>query len=704
MEYDRALFRVYDKIMEDLNSTPSPLFVTTDNNLALSPSSSTNRHDSRSFRQETAALSLIGVAAADGVQQQDGNAESNNEREIGEHPNSDSSLNEGDDNADNRDRPRDRPRDRQEGRPGGQRANRQGGERLTISTIAALQQRQRRRQHQPLPFLLPIWLARKVDQIIVNYRNRHYQHYSSLLPEASSEGTTSTAMTAYIYAAARLLWSISRELAMLGGGSGSRSRVDGLYDSIVTSPASTAAASEQHRDDISHDIELVLSSHHHHSPTNNIHDDDVEGGGNIDRPLSLDERSSSIDGLRRRSPNRHSSARDNRSEDVTTTNINDASLAIPNLSTALSSTSSASNTTPNSYSSNEDTGSDSDDTSSASSDDELSNTNERQRQRSNSHIHNNDDGGCSQLHLYGVMRLSLSIAIIHIFVLFALHVTYVGPYAFRDGNLRLRQQQQQQQQMLVTTASTASTQSTFANCISFALSDRPIGDRSKYMEKEDDPLSSDKRRRVIAMRDMLKNYIYNNNKKDRKRKFFSDPDDGTRYYHPRVLSESNSGNTSLTSDSILPTLGMDEILQIKIIYDGSCTGKCSRVHTVNQIKDHGDNLNAEEEDKLSLSIDDLDNKDVTASQASNNTNITMKVLGDGKEVRQLSKQVDNIDDQVKDDGSFSSPSYWEKVHYRFARGDALLHLDEKTVAMHNITYVNVTLTERCLSTGSDNGE
>jgi hypothetical protein len=72
MEYDRALFRVYERIMEDLNSTPSPLSVTTDNNLALSPLSSTNRHDSRSFRQETTAVSLIDVAAADGVQQQDG--------------------------------------------------------------------------------------------------------------------------------------------------------------------------------------------------------------------------------------------------------------------------------------------------------------------------------------------------------------------------------------------------------------------------------------------------------------------------------------------------------------------------------------------------------------------------------------------------------------------------------------------------------
>ena len=702
MEYDRALFRVYERIMEDLNSTPSPLFVTatttTDNNLALSPLSSTNRHDSRIRRQETTAVSSIDAAAAD--VQQDGNEESNNEREIGEYP-SDLSRNEGDDNADNSDN-RDGPRDRLEGRRGSQRAarDRRGG-RLTISTIAAMQQRQRQRRrhhHQPLPFILPIWLARKVDQLIVNYRYRHYEHYSSLLPGETSESTTSaTVITTYFFAAARLLWSISRELAMLGGGSGSRSRVDGLYDSIATSPTSTApTALEQHRNDISHDIELVSSSHH---SSTNIHDVDVEGG-HINHPLSLVERSSSIDGLRRRSPNRHSSDR-GRSEDVTT--YVNASLTIPDLSTALSSTSSASNTTLNSYSSNEDTGSDSDDTSNASSNDEFSNTNERQHQRNNNNLHNNDDGGCSQLHLYGAMRLSLLIAIIHIFILFALHVTYVGPYAFRDGN----RQQHQQQQLLVSTGSTVSTKSSFVNCIAYALSDRPIGDRSKYMEKEDDT-SSNKRRRVIAMRDMFKNYIYN--KKDRRRKF-SDPDDGTRYYPPRVLSESSSGNTALNSNSILPTLGMDEILQIKIMYGGSCTGKCSRVHTVKHVEerpDSGGNFNAEEADKLSLSIDS-DNKDATyssrthASQAFNNTNITTNVLGDGK-VRQLIKQMDNIDDQVKDDGSFSSPSYWEKVHYRFARGDALLHLDEKTVSLHNISYVNVTLTERCLSTGSDNGK
>ena len=45
---------------------------------------------------------------------------------------------------------------------------------------------------------------------------------------------------------------------------------------------------------------------------------------------------------------------------------------------------------------------------------------------------------------------------------------------------------------------------------------------------------------------------------------------------------------------------MDEILQIKIMYGGSCTGKCSRVHTVKHVEerpDSGGNFNAEEADK-----------------------------------------------------------------------------------------------------------
>ena len=51
----------------------------------------------------------------------------------------------------------------------------------------------------------------------------------------------------------------------------------------------------------------------------------------------------------------------------------------------------------------------------------------------------------------------------------------------------------------------------------------------------------------------------------------------------------------------------------------------------------------------------------------------------------------------------STPSYWEKVHYRYAIDDALLYMDDKSALMHNITVVNITVTERCLSTGSDDG-
>ena len=56
------------------------------------------------------------------------------------------------------------------------------------------------------------------------------------------------------------------------------------------------------------------------------------------------------------------------------------------------------------------------------------------------------------------------------------------------------------------------------------------------------------------------------------------------------------------------------------------------------------------------------------------------------------------------DDIYSSPSYWEEPHYRFAMDDALLFFDVKSALMHNITNVNITVTERCLSTGRDDGK
>ena len=833
--------------MEDLNSSPSPLLLTTTSATssslaavtAVSPLSSTmtneaaivssasafprgrRRRGLRNRRVEEADVTSPAVSP-DSAAYVEGDDDSN-EDDDDDH----------NDNGDNNHLER-------RGRGGGRRgpidgtvvARRQG--RQLSTTIASLQHRRRRRQHHPLPFLLPIWMARKIDQIIMNYQDHHYRSNSNI--------------ASYSVAAARMLWSISRDLA-----SG-----DVMYDRVATSPSTaetTRQRQQQHhrslspspgRDDSPDNRDLVTSPHHSATGDN----DDVEGGRL--RPPSLNSAnyedansflyrspsSSSSEGLRRRSPTRrsggggrgvhegaitasphpssphlHPTVTPNHSSSLpqqqftsprvgergassTSSSNNAANHATLTSGGSGSSTSDGINNDDSDYrgssSSSDDTDSEDNDTSNSSSDD--SDNYQRRGSENNSRHHVVTDlggGGCSQLNLYGVMRLSLTIAIIHIFVLIALHVTYVGPYAFRGGDYELLQQQWQSHQrrlhltrrgrtdddlMAITSeigdniyrndvksdddwdanvevvAATATTTAksrsgkatydtpTLVNCISYALSDRPIEDRSKYFEKEDDKVSSSDIRRLFNKG--WGNLDSNNNKGDERRKWHHDG-----YYYddqlyqstvgnsvgevedydnfPRVMAESGTrGMTGSSSSGInppysasAPLLGKDEILQIKILYGGWCTGKCSRVH---KVKYEEEILDIEEED--SSNTDDQEDyvsplssggqrQAARSSDESNNAND----MSGGQQrrhkhglrglQRQAKEQLDNDDDREKSDGLLlSSPSYWEKVHYRFARDDALLHLDEKTVSLHNVTLVNVTLTERCLSAGSDDGK
>ena len=54
MEYDRALYRVYERIMEDLNSSPSPLALTSNNaaTVSSSPRSGLRRRYNRVDNQD----------------------------------------------------------------------------------------------------------------------------------------------------------------------------------------------------------------------------------------------------------------------------------------------------------------------------------------------------------------------------------------------------------------------------------------------------------------------------------------------------------------------------------------------------------------------------------------------------------------------------------------------------------------------------
>mmetsp|Transcript_14904 Transcript_14904/g.23127 ORF Transcript_14904/g.23127 Transcript_14904/m.23127 type:complete len:684 (+) Transcript_14904:76-2127(+) len=97
------------------------------------------------------------------------------------------------------------------------------------------------------------------------------------------------------------------------------------------------------------------------------------------------------------------------------------------------------------------------------------------------------------------------------------------------------------------------------------------------------------------------------------------------------------------------TLARDEILQIKVLQNHVChqvVGPCSRVHVYGEY----------------------------------NNNVTF--FGD------------DVDDDEDDEEG-------RDIDYRFTTSEALLYLDKRLIFNHNITLVNVTLSERCLSTGTD---
>jgi len=126
-----------------------------------------------------------------------------------------------------------------------------------------------------------------------------------------------------------------------------------------------------------------------------------------------------------------------------------------------------------------------------------------------------------------------------------------------------------------------------------------------------------------------------------------------------------NGTNATVGNMTLPLLGSDEILQIKILYGGKCTGQCSRVHTIIQ------------------------------PNSTNTTNNTEPIIPSNNSW---------VYNRNINSNQFTTASYWEDVQYRFSSSEALLYVENDILYDYNISLVNVTLTERCLSTGSDHGE
>lgn len=682
MEYDRALYRVYERIMEDLNSSPSPLALTSNNaaTVSSSPHSGLRRRYNRVDNQD------------------DGDANNSNENDAEIIVDDDLESNN---NANNG-----------SASPGGSQQSRRGRRHTRAQQIHIIAQRRTQQQRrEAVPFILPIWLSRKIDALHVSNN--------------SNAGFVSQ------------LWSniMSRSILSLRG------RGEDSYDSVATSP--------------SHSSRLRPSTPEHDS---NHRDEtiDLESGGLELQTLTLSpthsiERSDSYnEGLRRRSPTRrpspnnsnndsalfhnesrttsttlpsiptHASSSNNQNSTTTSilqprissppsTSNNEGSAAVTSLAQRAiqnqlrqneqqrrrrrrnrrpqpDSTSSGDSDSASSSSNNNSVNSSSTSTSSSSSDESIQNNNTA----------NSSNEGCSQKNLYIVMRLSFWVAMLNVFILISLHVTYVGPYAFhkqtrllnnnvnelssngRSIGQRLRRSLALRNNAGVrgggdNNSKDATKNSQLINCISYALNTRPYEERSTYfgLEKDDENSSSndDSKRR--------NRYLTNNGGLE------------------PIKSEGDS--IDATNEGNSPLFGKDEILQIKILYGGKkCTGvRCSRVRKVvyPQVK---------EESGVN---DDDDDDDAKESQNSTKSIVedVMDSNGYDRHLKWGKHKTDNDNSNTTAEDELSSPTYWEKPHYRYAIDDALLYLDEQAALLHNITVVNVTVTERCLSTGKDDG-
>ena len=183
----------------------------------------------------------------------------------------------------------------------------------------------------------------------------------------------------------------------------------------------------------------------------------------------------------------------------------------------------------------------------------------------------------------------------------------------------------------------------FKTCLEFALETRPAQERSKFYE------------------------TFGEDEEDENK------EDGDEKQSVHKVKEITNATGQI------PLLGRNEILQIKIVYGDHCSdifGQCSRVHNVVM-----PNFTANESSDSALTGNSLEASSSSRHQGAKK---------DGK------TQINGVD-------KYSSSEYWKKPAYKFSTTHSLMYLDKKMVLWHNISIVNVTLSERCLSTGTDDG-
>ena len=262
-----------------------------------------------------------------------------------------------------------------------------------------------------------------------------------------------------------------------------------------------------------------------------------------------------------------------------------------------------------------------------------------------------ESNGCSQKGLYLVMQISLWAGIYNLVMLYIMHSTYVRPDL--DGGI-------------IGLWNPALTIQNEYHKLSLKMPPPPLG----YTLVDNSTTSVDFYRGPTCLEYALSSrppeFEWNaTNTVTTNSTLESDYDNigstltnnGNNNSNKSALSITTYNNTTNSTGNwtVLPLLREDEILYIKIIYNAQnqCgdqgLGQCSRTHLCN-----------------------------------NTDPITTDEFG--------------IDHNTSD---WSNTDFWTTPTYKFSTMEALMYTPDNFLWQHNVSIVNVTLTERCLSSGSD---
>ena len=285
---------------------------------------------------------------------------------------------------------------------------------------------------------------------------------------------------------------------------------------------------------------------------------------------------------------------------------------------------------------------------------------------------------CSQKFLYLVMNLAMYIGLAHLVVLWTLHSTYVRPdvnggflgvwhpsYASQQSTYFYTIRPPDRPQSLSMSALEVSTVELKGDGVSSAVNYTKSADDNDAIRFYNGPTCIE-----YALSTRPIRFYYNTTKSNATTSAAVSHTSSSSNPNP---SDGSSSNTTITSSNhtsqeyppeqieegnwtALELLGKDELLYINILYGGKCptNAQCSRTHTVTHSTPYDDvNSNETEEDTFLSSRD------------------------------------------------WTNAKYWEKPMYKFSTMEALIHVDDEFLWRHNVSIVNITVTEGCLSSGAD---